>query len=558
MLVSLGIRNYILIDSLDITFPAGLVIITGETGAGKSILLGALSLALGSRSDASMVGHGGDKCVVEAEFSCGGDATARRMVEDEGLDWNGGDLLVRRTLGSNGRSRSFINDEPVQVGVLQRLSPRLLDIHSQHQTSMLTDQGYQLEILDRFAGDEGLLEECGKSFRRMSAIRKELSEVRSRIAETAKGRDYNTAQYEELEKAGLAPSELEELETRQRQLANAEEIKQSLYGVSMLFSGTSDEGDGVDAKLKEAAKLLEKVGRFVPESSELAARLETARLEIDDIRSDVAALEASTTVSEDELARIEARMSFIYGLMNKHGRKSVEELISLRDELAAELSDTDTLSVKEGELAKALSEEERHHAALSEELHKRRVEASGKFSAEATRLIQGLDLDRAKFSMEFSSSTANETGRDGVTFMFTSDGASPGPLSRVASGGEKSRIMLSLKAMMARYAEMPAMVFDEIDTGVSGSAADKMGSLICKMGEDMQVFAITHLPQVAAKGSAHYVVSKELAEDGRAVSSIRAVTGEERVREIARILSGSTITPEAVANARVLLGVNDR
>ncbi len=552
MLVSLGIRNYILIDSLDISFPAGLVIITGETGAGKSILLGALSLALGSRSDASMVGASGDKCVVEAEFSCEGDLVAKKIAQEEGLDWNDGNLLIRRTLSKNGRSRSFVNDEPVQVGVLQRLSPRLLDIHSQQQTQMLSDTAFQLDLLDQFAGNDALREECAVSFRKMAATRRELSEVRQKIADTSARLDYNKVQLEELERAKLVPDELEELETKQKALANAEEIKSSLYSISSSFSGT-DDTPGMDSTLKESTRLLEKVGQYIPAAAKLAERMESSRVELDDIISEVTSLESSTEVSEDELARIEERMSMLYGLLSKHSCRTEDELIALRDSLSSELTGTDSLSERKKNLEKELSEETLKYNEIAEKLHSSRVAASRQFSEETGKIIRGLDLDGAIFSVEFTSAAPGETGKDGVTYLFSSAGAVPGPLSRVASGGERSRIMLGLKAMMARYAEMPAMVFDEIDTGVSGSAADKMGSLICRMGEDMQVFAITHLPQVAAKGNAHYVVSKETGPEGRPASGIHPVAGEDRVKEIARMLSGSTITPEAMANARRLL-----
>ena len=552
MLRSLQVRNYVLIDSLEIDFPAGLVIITGQTGAGKSILLDALSLVLGAKADAGMVGAHGDNCVVEAEFSVDGDPVARDIISEAGLDWNDGTLVIRRVLGRSGRSRSFIGDEPVQVGVLSALSSRLLDIHSQHQTLLLTDRPFQLSMLDQYAGLGDTVAACRAAWKRLGALRTEREEVRERLQQLALQRDYNQAQFDQLDQARLQEDELEALEAEQAQLAHAEEIKSALFGVEQRLA--PEEGERLDSLLKESVRQLEKVGAFVPAAADLAARMESSRLELDDILSEVSDIEARTDVSEDRLQAVEDRMSLLYGLMRKHACSSVSELIAVRERLSGLLFDSTALESRQAGLEKEISAAEAEVSGLSDRLHEGRVAAAGPFGTAVEQLVRSLELDSALFRVALEEAPQGATGRDAVRFLFSAAGDRPVEVAKCASGGELSRIMLALKAMLARYAQMPSMIFDEIDTGVSGSVADAMGSLICRMGEDMQVFAITHLPQVAAKGQAHYLVSKSLTPDGQAVTTISRLSGEDRVQELARMLSGASVTPEAVANARALLG----
>ena len=552
MLRSLSVRNYVLIDSLEIDFPAGLVIITGQTGAGKSILLGALSLVLGSKADAGMVGENGDNCVVEAEFSVAGDAAAREIVEDAGLEWNGGSLTIRRVLGRSGRSRSFVNDEPVQVGVLSALSGRLLDIHSQHQTMMLSDHAFQLSLLDHYAGLTETVSRSRALWKNLTSLRSELSDTDSKLRELALQRDYIQAQYGQLEDAKLQDGELEELEAEQMQLAHAEEIKLNLMQALQRLS--PEDGESIDSALKEAVRLLDKVGQFIPAASSLSERMESSRLELDDILSEVSDLESRTDVSEDRLQIVDDRLSLLYELLRKHSCRTVGELIAERDRLSGMLFDSTSLQERCEALEKEISSLSAQLGDIAAVLHEGRIASAATFSQAVQSLVRSLELDQAVFSASVEDDQPGPAGRDSVRFLFSASGRNPVDVSRCASGGELSRIMLALKAMLARYAQMPAMVFDEIDTGVSGSAADAMGSLICRMGEDMQVFAITHLPQVAAKGQAHYLVSKQITSDGKAVSTISRLDGEQRVQELARMLSGATVTPEAVANARALLG----
>jgi len=546
MLRSLHVRNYVLIDSLEIDFPEGLVIITGQTGAGKSILLGALGLALGGKADASLVGAHGETCVVEAEFSVDGNAPLRALMAENDLE-EGDTLLIRRTLNRTGRSRSFVNDEPVSLPVLQALSEQLIDIHSQHQTLRLGDPAFRMSLLDHYAGNAACLDACRKAWNDLQGLRKDLSDVSDRLKRMAAEKDYNEALFARLDAAKLQDGELEELETEQKQLAHAEELKEYLNNCEDILAPADDRAP-LTAQLKEAEKQAGRAARFIPALEPLVQRLESARLELEDIADELDSANARIDVSPDRLEQVEDRMSLLYDLMKKHGVQTVGELIAERDRLSEALFDSTTLEEKRVELEKELAKAEKVYAAAADTLHKAREKASEGFATAILASLAFLELDHAVFSVELGAAPEGPSGRDAVRFLFSSTGKAPQDLSKVASGGELSRIMLSLKAMMARYTAMPALIFDEIDTGVSGSAADRMGQMICRMGEDMQVFAITHLPQVAAKGNAHYLVTKE-----NDVTDIRLLSREERIHEIARLLSGSVITDAAVANARALL-----
>lgn len=562
MLKALHIKNYVLIDSLDIGFPAGLVIITGQTGAGKSILLGALSLVMGSRADSSVIGAAGDNCVVEAEFEVNDeDGSLRQYLDENEIDFDPvdgkGQLTIRRILNSNGRSRSFVNDSPAPLKVLSMLSSRLIDIHSQHETMLLRDKQFQMSMLDHFAGDGGLLQSCRTRWERLTGLKNDLDEVNANLSRTNAEKDYNQAQFERLDSAHLKDGELEELETEQKQLANAEEIKSSLYQVENYFSPSGDDAQddrmSIDSMLKDSSRILDKLSSYIPSVSALSERIESARLELDDVLSEVSDLESGTEISDERLQEVEERLSLLYDLLKKYSCTQVSELIELRDRLSESLADTSVLEARKSALEQEIGEAEKDLADACSDLHDARAKAVPGFSENICNSIRSLELDRAVFDVVLEPGKPGPDGSDTILFRFSSTGKSPVDVAKCASGGEMSRIMLCLKAMMARYTNMPSMIFDEIDTGVSGSVADKMGSMICSMGDYMQVFAITHLPQVAAKGDAHYIVTKEFDGD-RAISSIRKISGEDRVMEVARILSGSRVTPEAIANAKSLLG----
>ena len=548
MLSGLHVSNYILIDSLDITFPEGLIIITGETGAGKSILLGALSLVLGAKADTSIVGPHADNCVVEASFAIGKDEALQRILRENDIPDDDGMLVLRRVVAQSGRSRCFAGDEPVSVAVLQELSARLVDIHSQHQTLLLSNERFRLEALDLKAGCKELHARCAESWSQLQNARRALETLRSERDTLLRERDYNAAQFEQLSRAGLRDGEMEELEAEQHQLAHAEEIKETLCAAEALFGGEDQNGPSLSQRLREAEKLLDKAGRFVPSLTPLVERMESARLELDDIEAEIDAANSKTEVSPERLTWVEDRLGVLYGLMKKHSAATLQELIAQRDRLEGLLQEADNLDEREQELEKAVADAQKAYDSLADELHRKRQEAAGPFADELQRQLRELELDHAVFQVSLESVAAGPSGKDRVDFLFSASGQRLSDVAKSASGGELSRIMLSLKAMMARHTQMPTLVFDEIDTGVSGSAADKMGSLVCRMGSHMQVFAITHLPQVAAKGQAHYLVSKK--ED---VTSIRQLDREGRVREIARMLSGATVTEAAIANAKSLL-----
>ena len=543
MLYSLRVSNYVLIGSLETSFPEGLSIISGETGAGKSILLGALSLALGGKGDASMVGAAGDNCVVEAEFSVT-DAVKEFLVKED-LPSDGETLVLRRVLSRAGRTRSFLDDEPVPAATLQELAGLLIDIHSQHQTLRLQDDKFRLEALDLYAGAAEACAECARLWAAQQDAARELASVRERLDRARREEDWNSALLEKLQEAKLQAGELEELEEEQKRLAHAEELMEMLSSADMLLSS---EDSSPALRMREAQKLLEKSARYIGPMEELARRLEEARLEVEDIAGDVASEASRLDVSPSRLQQVDDRLSLLYALMKKHGVSSVEELIAERDRLAGLVEDASALEEAVASAEAGLKKASSAYKKASANLHEKRAAAGEPFASAIEKQLHGLDLDHAAFRVALSPAPDGPTGSDRVEFLFSSTGKELRDVAKAASGGELSRIMLSLKACMANYRKMPTLVFDEIDSGVSGGTADKMGSLVCSMGDKMQVFAITHLPQVAAKGSAHFLVSRK--DD---VTSMHRLSADDRVMEIARMLSGTTVTPAAIENAKSLL-----
>lgn len=549
MIRSLHIENYVLIDSLDIDFPEGLAIITGQTGAGKSILLGALALLAGAKADASAIAAGAQNCVVEGDFLA--PESLKRVVEGADLDWDGGNLLIRRVVNASGRSRAFVNDSPAGIQLLQEIGTALVDIHSQHQSLKLSDKQFQMDVLDSFAGCVAEVGRCTRTWNAMLSGTRELSALKERLSRLSEDREYNAERFRRLEEAALRDGELEELEAEQKQLANAGTIKEAFASSIALIE--PEEGPGMESSLKELERTLSRISSFVPDVSALAERIRSVRIEISDIARSIAELDSGISLSRERLEQVEERMGLLYSLMQKHGCRSVAELVDAREKYRSALFDSESLEEEIAEKEKEISALRDTHLSLCKSIHAARAKAAPSLSERVEKSLRFLDLERAVFKVELSPSEPSATGEDVVTFRFSATGTPPADVSKCASGGEISRIMLCLKAIMARYAGMPTLVFDEIDTGVSGSAADKMGQMICGMGNDMQVLAITHLPQVAAKGSSHFVVEKSSSSSGT-VSSMHRIEGEDRVKEIARLLSGETITAEAVANARALLG----
>ena len=553
MLRSLHVEHYVLIDSLEIRFPEGFIVLTGQTGAGKSILLGALSLLMGAKADAAMISDGADSCVVEGEFDGRGDTALENAVKAEDLDWADGQLLIRRVVSRSGRSRAFLNDEPVSLPVLTALSARLVDIHSQHQTLLLTDRKTQLSMLDYFAGDGDLLGAYRQTWRILQERRAELIRVREEAARLKEEQDFLRSRHEMLAAAKLREGELEELEAEQQILANAEQIKESLCHAESLFEPREEDRPSLSSTLKDIAAQLEKAGRYIPSLLPLAERTASARLELDDIADELAAVNARTDVSTGRLTEVEDRIGVLYELMRRFSAATPADLIAERDRLAGLLDRCENASDRMDALEKEVATLEKDLTKQGSALTKARQNAATPFAAEVKSLLKGLELEKAAFLVDMVPAAPGPDGADAVSFRFSATGTAPVELARCASGGELSRIMLCLKALMARWTKMPTLLFDEIDTGVSGSVADKMGVMLARMGADMQVFAITHLPQVAVRGHAHYLVEKSVAGSGSAVTSIHPLDADERIRETARLLSGAEITPAALANAEALL-----
>lgn len=539
MLRRLTIQNYALIDSLDIELPGGLIIITGETGAGKSIMLGALSLLLGGKGDVSALKDSSKNCVVEGEFELDGE-----------------ELILRRVISPAGRTRNFINDEPANLGELVSIASRIIDIHAQHQHLLLTDAAYQMQVVDYFAGTRTLLEKYRGVFSQLQKSEAALEELDANIARIEGEREYRQFQFDKLYQASLKEGELEELEQEQKQLANAEEIRDGIYGAVSLMQPM---GSSIVQNLKEAVHILQKSSNFVPELQELCNRLESCRIECKDIEDELETLAGGITVSPQRLEQVEERLSLLYSLMRKHSVASVEELLQVRDSLEQELLGAERSIEDRNALVERIKELEAERNSLAEELSRAReakIKGLGKTLQDSIRDLQmpyavfevALE-DAGKYTMQ---------GKDAVQFLFSANGNGKlNPVQKAASGGELSRIMLCLKALMANFTGMPTMIFDEIDTGVSGSIAHKMGELIGKMGERMQIIAITHLPQIASKRGTHLLVQKEFDRQNNAATRIRRIEGDERVKEVARMLSGSELTNAALENARELLKEND-
>ena len=540
MLRRLVIQNYALIEALDVSFPEHLIIITGETGAGKTILLGALSLLLGAKSDARVLSDKERNCIVEGEFTL-----------------NGEEYVIRRVVTPQGRSRSFVNDEPVNADELRTLASSLIDIHAQNQQLMLADSGFQLSVLDSFGGNAP---RCAEFASLLSDWRKAQGELKAADAAIAKAkleRDFNQEQFDVLDAAKLKEGEQSILEEEQKKLANAEEIQADMKSVLDKFS-REDEDYSLVQDLKDAEQTCRKDAAWIPALAGIADRMESCRLDLKDMEQEMDAMSEEISVSPDRLQEVDERLSALYTLERRYGASNEEELIGVRERYSAALSGAADMESGRAKLAGRCIELEGECEKLAAELHKSRVQASEPLSKELETSIRELNMPYAVFRVDVNAKKDfDENGKDEVKFMFSANGkSSVEELALCASGGELSRIMLCIKALLARYRNMPTMIFDEIDTGVSGSIADRMGDVIVRMGKSMQVIAITHLPQMAAKGDAHFVVTKDYDKDReKAATYIRRVEGEERVTEIAKMLSGAELSKAALDNARVLLGV---
>lgn len=535
MLKSLSIENYALIEKLDISFPEGLVIITGETGAGKSILLGAISLLLGGKSETSVLHDDKKNCVVEGVFDSGGK-----------------EIILRRVISPGGRSRSFIDDEPATNSDLAQISNTLIDIHAQHKHLLLAEREYQMRVLDGYCKDSELLRTYQASFNKVASLKTQISELEKSLAAAAAEREFVEFQLNKLNEAAIQSGELQELEAEQVTLANAEQIKAAAVEALQYLQ----DGEGaVLQQLKGVEAVLEKNSGVAPQFGGFVERLESCRVECKDIAGEIENFNEHIDVSPSRLQQVEERMELIYSLLKRHNVSTVEELEQIRVGLAQKLEVAVTGSEHKDELCKELDKEQVALSDLASRLSALRKEKAVSLAATIQKEIRSLEMPRAEFKVTVTPREAglSLSGADEISFMFSANGDKLVEIQKVASGGELSRLMLCIKKIMASYSGMPTMIFDEIDVGVSGSIADKMGSLIGEMGKKMQIFAITHLPQVASKGGSHLLVYKEFT-DGHASTGIKFIKGRERVMEIARLLSGELTTKEAIANAEVLLG----
>lgn len=553
MLKRLTIQNYALIESLDIEFPNGLIIITGETGAGKSILLGALSLLLGGKADVGVLKTSDKNCVVEGVFDVANIGYSFNEVLDEaGVELDSNELLLRRVVSVAGRSRAFINDSPVPLSLLTQISNRLVDIHAQHQHLLLTNEEYQLKVLDYFSGAHKLLDSYKNVYKSLVVAKGELAKLEEAIEQFNKDLDYKQFQFDKLNEASLVEGELEELEIEQKQLANAEEIKLLTCSAAELMSNNSY---SLVQNLKDISSFLRKCSNFAPAYDSLASRVESCRIECKDIESEIEELGDAIVVSPKRLEIVDERIALIYSLFKKYSVSSEQELINIKSELESDLLNSTFNDQKRESLSKEVEELDRELRVVGNELYNLRAANKDKLAEVLQGKIRELEMPHAMFGIDITRSEIyGINGADKIEFNFSANGgAKLVQLNKVASGGELSRIMLCLKSLMAEYTGMPTMIFDEIDTGVSGSIADKMGNLIGGMGNSMQIFAITHLPQIAAKGDAHFLVYKEFEGESGAKSLLRRLSSNERVMEIARMLSGAELSEAAINNAKFLL-----
>lgn len=551
MLKRLTVRNYALIGELDISFPEGLVIITGETGAGKSILLGALSLVMGARADLSVIRERSGNCVVEAEFVYDASTGVPAILEKGGFEPDGS-LIIRRVLSPTGRSRSFLNDEPVSVSFLSELSSALIDIHAQNQHLVLADRNFHRRLLDYYAGireNVAAYESVYADYRRILG---EIDKVKEEIKRYNSESEYRKFQYDSLVAASLVPGELEELEAAHNELVHSEDIKNHISTVNMLLSGQEMPVTGL---LKEVNSHLDKLSSYSDRFAPLSERLHSCRIELEDIASEVASADSDFSFSPQRLEQMEERMSLIYSLMKKFSASDVDELIRIRDSYRNDIDEGENLVFRLDELERRKADVYAGLKAMASSLSEKRAEAAPVLSEALQRTASSLEMPHCAVKYRVSPlQELTSSGCDDVEMLFSANGRdSLAAISGKVSGGEMSRLALAVKSVMAEYTGMPTMIFDEIDTGVSGRVADRMGSLVCSMGERMQVFAITHLPQMASKGDAHYLVYKEFDADGNASSGIRRLSAEERVAELAKMLSGSTVSGVAMENARELL-----
>lgn len=549
MLKELTISNYALIDKTDLELSDGLTIITGETGAGKSIMLGALGLILGQRADVQVLLDKEKKCVVEATFDIS-QLNLEEKFNDESVDYDP-ITIIRREILPNGKSRAFVNDSPVNVSFLKDLGQYLIDIHSQHQNLLLSSDSFHLGVIDAVALTRDELADYSaayKDFRALVQREQQLHDDNERLKRDA---DYMTFQYNELADAKLKPGELQQLEAEHGVLVNAEEIKEALSFAIESLGGD----DKVLALLNAMGNKFVKVQNFLPADADATNRVESARIDLADLLSTLQDVNERVEYDPDRIAEIDRRTDLLYSLMQKHHVSDVEGLIALQNSLAEKLKVVNDFDAEVAELRKQIEVSRQSLKAKADILTNKRISVFGDITASIESNLHDMGMQNARFVVSHSIADFTPSGQDSVRFLFAANkNGEPTDISKVASGGEMSRVMLGIKSLLSRSKALPTIIFDEIDTGVSGEVADKMGGIMTNMADNMQVIAITHLPQVAAKGRTHYRVYKH-DTDERTISDIALLSADERVEEIAKMLSGARISDAALENARALLGL---
>lgn len=552
MLKQLYIRNFTLIDELNISLYPGFSVITGETGAGKSIILGAIGLLLGNRADSKAIKAGRDRCVIEAHFDLSRYGM-QKFFDDHDIDYDADDTIIRRELTAAGKSRAFINDTPVPLTRMRELGEQLVDIHSQHQNLLLQKEDFQLNVVDIIAQDADQLKVYQKEYYAYRKAKELLEELKAEIAKNRENEEFMRFQHKELDDANLQEGELEQLEQEAETLSHSEDIKTALYEADSALSG---ENDSILDKLKNATHQLENICDVYPSMADVTGRMQSSYIELKDIAQEISSSVEHVEFDPNRLDAINTRLDKLYTLQQKFHVETVTELIATRDRIAEQLSHIDNgdedIEEKEKEVAALLAKAEKQ-AALLTSIRQKSAKAIEK---EMKGRLIPLGIPNVRFEIAFAEKPLSGNGADKVSFLFSANKSTQlQPVSQVASGGEIARVMLSLKAMISGAVKLPTIIFDEIDTGVSGKIAEKMADIMEEMGlQNRQVLSITHLPQIAAKGSHHYKVLKEETENGT-ISHMKELNSQERIEEIAQMLSGSDITQAALANAKELLRI---
>ena len=553
MLQTLTIQNYALISRLEIDFPSGFSVITGETGAGKSILLGALSLILGQRADAKSIKQNEDRCSIEGIF----DISSYQLdsfFSEKGWEYDARHCILRREIWTSGKSRAFINDSPVGLNDLKELGAFLIDIHSQHQNLLLADNQFQLQVLDVLAKNKEIRSQYLSAYREYNRIEKEINELKEKIKIRKTEEDYLRFQFNQLVETRLQSGEQETLEQESETLSHIEEIKTGLFNIGQLFSA---ETTGIVPALKESLKQTQSLRKIYSPSDAMVERIETAYLDLKDLAADLDSRQENLEFNPERLQEVNDRLSVIYSLQQKHRLDSVDALIELRDNLDKQIQEIDNSGEALQELGKQSAQLYGKVRENGEKLSQTRKAAAQTLENRLVQSVAGLGMPNIRFAVEIVPKESFDSGGfDRVTYLFSANkNLELKPVAQTASGGEISRLMLGIKSLIAGAMALPAIIFDEIDTGVSGEIADKMGDIMRRMGETMQVIAITHLPQIAAKGGTQYLVYKE-ENNNLTETRIACLSYDERIKEIAQMLSGATLTAAAIENAKELLKTN--